>query len=392
MNSRHHPELTFPVTTYEYRLKDVQDTLHGQGLAGVLLFDPENIFWLSGYQSIGYFTFQCLFVPGRGEMALISRKVNGFLASVTPTLGRFVEIADTDEPVDVLARFLDGTLPPGAGLGVETGAWYLTVRDFNRLRALLPRVRLSDWPAHIESRRVRKSAEEIERIRAAARAAEAGLDAALAAIAPGKTENDLAAAMYSANIQAGSEYLGHPPLVVSGERTALCFAMWRRRPIRSGDVVLLEAAGCIDRYHAMIARSAVVGIPTPLHRHAANTLLEALDAVITAIAPGRTSGEVDAACRRVVQEAGLGHAFTHRTAYSVGIGFPPNWSEGRALSIRPGDATVLEPGMTFHVVPTLFVEDFGMCFSETVLVTEDGCEVLTDYLRRLFTIDIEADA
>ncbi|NIR31449.1 MAG: hypothetical protein GWN84_19485 [Gammaproteobacteria bacterium] len=72
----------------------------------------------------------------------------------------------------------------------------------------------------------------------------------------------------------------------------------------------------------------------------------------------------------------------------MGIGFPPDGSEGRALSIRPGDPAVLEPGMSFYVAPALFLEDFGMCFSETVLVTDDGCDVLTDYLRRLFIIDV----
>ena len=102
----------------------------------------------------------------------------------------------------------------------------------------------------IEPHRIIKTEPQIERMRAAARAAEAGLNAAIEAIAPGKTENDLAAAMFQANIAAGSEYLGHPPLVVAGQRTALCFAMWRRNVIKKGDVILLEAAGCVDRYHA----------------------------------------------------------------------------------------------------------------------------------------------
>ncbi|MCV6605191.1 MAG: hypothetical protein OIF34_07785, partial [Porticoccaceae bacterium] len=69
----------------------------------------------------------------------------------------------------------------------------------------------------------------------------------------------------------------------------------------------------------------------------------------------------------------------------IGIGFPPNWSEGHIYAIRPDDPLVLQPNMTFHIVPTLFVEDFGMCFSESVRVTDSGCEVLTPYPRKLFT-------
>lgn len=386
MNAEHLLELPFPPCTYERRLLDVQAALRGQGLAGALLFDPENIFWLCGYQSTGRFASPCLFVPEQGEAVLLSRKSGGSPAAA-PALGRFVEIGEAEEPTDVLARFLDETFPAETGLGVETGAGALAARELARLQTRLPRVRLSDWAAHVEARRIRKSAEEIERMRTAARAAEAGLDAALAAIAPGKTENDVAAAMYAASIGAGSEYLGHPPLVVSGARTALRYATWRRRAIQPGDVVRLEAGGCAERYHAVIGRSAVVGKPAPLQKQAADALMEALDALVTAIAPGRTSGEVDAAGRGVVEEAGLGHALTHHTGRSLGIGFPPGGSEGRVLSIRPHDATVLEPGMTFHLAPALFFEDFGMGFSETVLVTDDGCDVLTDYLRRLFVID-----
>ena len=186
---------------------------------------------------------------------------------------------------------------------------------------------------------------------------------------------------------AGSEYT-RVPLVVVGQATGVCFTTWQRRPIRSGDVVFLEAAANINRYHAIIARTCIAGTPTAEHRRFADLVIESLNRAIDAIRPGVTSGEVDAACRGVFEKAGIGHYFDHRTAYAIGIGFPPNWAEGRFLSLRPGDPTVLEPGMTFHVVPSLFMPEYGFCFSESVAVTDAGCEVLTDYPRRL----IEAEA
>ena len=114
--------------------------------------------------------------------------------------------------------------------------------------------------------------------------------------APGRTENDVAAVMLGAGTAAGSEYLGHPPLVVAGEATSLCFAMWRRREIRRGDVVLLEAAGGIDRYHGILSRPVVVGEPSERHRAAAGALKGALEATVDAIRPGLTAGEVSRAC------------------------------------------------------------------------------------------------
>lgn len=378
-------DLPFPEEEYAARLAVVQQDLHAKRLHGGILFDPENIFWLTGFQTIGYFTFNCLFVPAEGKPALVSRMVNRHLARATPTLGTFVGIDDDADGPEVLVRHLAGAVPEGGAIGLETQCWYLTVRDHRRLAAAP--LRFVDWNGTIEQQRLIKTPAQIERMRHAARAAEAGLDAALRTIAPGRTENDLAAAMFAANIAAGSEYLGHPPLVVAGERTALCFAMWRRRALREGDVVLLEAAGCIDRYHVMIARSAVLGRATPAQRRAASTIIGMLEATIAAVAPGVTCSAVYGACRGVAEQAGLAQYFDHRAAYGIGLGFPPNWSEGKIISIRAGDATVLRPGMTFHVVPTLFMPDFGMCFSESVLVTESGCEVLTDYPRRLFEID-----
>ena len=105
---------------------------------------------------------------------------------------------------------------------------------------------------------------------------------------PGCTENDIAAAMFEANIRAGSEYLGHPPLVVSGPATSLCFAMWRRREVRRGDVVLLEGAGCVNRLHAMLSRPVVVGPPTHEQLEAADALKGVLEAAIRAMKPGQS--------------------------------------------------------------------------------------------------------
>jgi Xaa-Pro dipeptidase len=378
--------LAFDIGVYRERLTVVQADLRARGLAGILLFDPENIYWLTGYQTIGYFTFQTLYVSQSGPPALISRIVNRDLALAHPTIGTFEAVLDTRNPIDVLIPFLRDKVPVGSSLGLETRSWYLTARDYLRIRQGIGR-EIVDWGGVIEVRRAVKSDDEIERMRRAARCAEAGLDAAIAAIAPGRTENDIAAAMFQASIASGSEYLGHPPLVVAGPTTALCFAMWRRRKIRRGDVVLLETAGCVDRYHAMLSRPVVVGRPTQRHREAADALQAVLEAAVDSIRPGLTSGEVDHACRRVVEKRGLGASFKHRSAYGIGIGFPPNWSEGHIYAIRPDDPLVLEPNMTFHVIPTLFLDDFGMCFSDSVRVTDSGCELLTDFPRKLFAID-----
>lgn len=369
---------------YDDRLTRLQQSIREQALNGVLIFDPENLFWLTGYQTIGYFTFHATFVGQTGRPTIIARIVNRDLAMAHPTIGAFEAVRDTEDPVAVLAGFLRH-LGAEARIGVETRTRHLSVADFNQLSALSG-CRLESWGGEIEAQRIVKSGWEIDCMRMAARAAEAGLQAAIDAIRPGCTENDIAAAMFEANIRAGSEYLGHPPLVVSGQATSLCFAMWRRRQVRRGDVVLLEAAGCVNRLHAMLSRPVVVGPPTDEQVEAADALKGVLEAAIGAIKPGLTAGEVDQTCRKVVERRGLGAYFRHRSAYGIGIGFPPNWSEGHIYAIRPDDPLVLQPGMTFHVIPTLFKKDFGMCFSDSVCITETGCDLLTDFPRELVSV------
>ncbi len=377
--------LPAPKAIYQERLAWLQAELRQRGLAGALLFDPENLFWLTGYQTIGYFTFHATFIPTDRPPVIIARIVNRDLAHSYPTIGGFEAIVDTADPVAVVSEFLSSEVS-GKQIGIETSSRHLAVADHARLVEQAP-CTFVEFNGTIENRRPAKAEWEIERVRHAARAAEAGLQAAIDEIAPGKTENDIAAAMYDASIRAGGEYPGHPPLVVSGPTTSLCFAMWRRRAAQKGDVVLLESVGCIDRLHAMISRPVVIGQPSDEHIEAADALQGVLEAAIAAIKPGLTAGEVDRQCRSVVEQRGLGAFFRHRAAYGIGIGFPPNWSEGHIYAIRPDDPLVLQPNMTFHVIPTLFKETFGMCFSDSVRVTEDGCELLTNFPRRLFMVD-----
>ena len=100
--------------------------------------------------------------------------------------------------------------------------------------------------------------------------------------------------------------------------------------------------------------------------------------------PGATSASVDRAARGYMEEKGLGEHFQHRCGYLIGIGFPPDWGEGRLMSIIENDETLLEPGLVFHLVPDVRIDgEIGVIYSDTILVTESGPEVLTDFPRDL---------
>lgn len=378
-------QLPFSSQYYSENLETIQKDMKSRNLAAVLLFDPENIYWLTGYRSIGYFTFQCVVILPAGKAIMVSRQVNHAVALSNDNISEFVTIEDTRDPIDILCAFLDKKLAPSSNIGLELSSTYLSVKAYKQLKNQLSHS-FTDWGGAIEKARSIKTPEQLSFMRQAAVAAVAGMDAAVQAIKPGATENDLAAAMLYGATKAGSEYT-RVPLVVTGHATGVCFTTWERREVRKGDVVFLEAAANINRYHAMIGRNCTVGPATPDQKRHAQVTIDALNRAIDAIRPGVTSGEVDAACRKVFEDAGLGKYFDHRTAYGIGIGFPPNWAEGRFLALKPDDPTRLEAGMTFHIVPSIFMPRFGFMTSESVAVTDDGCEVLTNYPRELIELD-----
>ena len=135
-------------------------------------------------------------------------------------------------------------------------------------------------------------------------------------------------------------------------------------------------------------RAATVGEVKPKLRKLYHATERALRAVVDAIRPGAVSEEVDKAGRDVIAEAGFGPWHRHRIGYSIGVNYPPDWGEGVFLDLKAGDETLLEPGMVFHIPQTLRLKgEAPVAISETVMVTERGRSVVTDYPRDLIVIE-----
>lgn len=160
--------------------------------------------------------------------------------------------------------------------------------------------------------------------------------------------------------------------------------VWSGETVQKGDAILLEIPAAINRYHAALMRTAYVGEVPSIIREWSDVCIEALNAALKTIRPGVTSGDVDEACRGVIERAGLYNNFRKRTGYSIGSAFAPDWGEGHICSLQKGDKRVLEPGMVYHMPPAIREQGkYGVGFSETVIVTKDGCEIITDFPREL---------
>ncbi|MEO1102900.1 MAG: Xaa-Pro peptidase family protein [Pseudomonadota bacterium] len=367
------------------RQERVRGALADRGLDVGLFTGPENLFYLTGQQTPGYYTFQALLMPADGEPVFLIRQLEALNCRANTRGVPLVTYEDDETAADAAARVIGEHGFANARLGIEKSGWFIPPRLFEALGERLGTV--ADISGIVERLREVKSPEEIAFLERSAAYTDAGLNAGLAAIAVGATENDIVAAMLSAAVAAGSEYFGMEPLVSSGPRSGVPHGTWRRRRLGPGDPAFLEMAGVHNRYHTALMRSAWLGEPPAeaLAMHA--TCCAALDAALEALRPGNTAAAVHAACQAVIDNAGYTDAFRKRTGYSTGISFAPDWGEGNVLSLFRGVDRVLEPGMAFHIPPAL--RDYGrytVGVSETAVLTETGCRTLGTVTRDLHIV------
>ncbi len=374
----------FPSDEYDRRLWRVQHEMEQRGLDLLIVASPENTYYLTGYHTNGIVGYQYLAVPKDRAPLFMTRYLD---------LGNFMALADsvavTDydsyddhgDPIQVLAGLLRRNDCSRGRIGLEKRNLYLSVDHYERLQAALGACEFVDASTLIEELRLVKSPAELAYHRQAAAIAVQGMRAAIAAAAPGRMDNAVAAAGLSALISAGGEWIANWPYVKVGQQTGRGHSTWQNTPIGRGEPLTVELAGVVARYHSPLYRT-VIFDPSPEQRRMAAALREANQAGIDAMRPGITNGEAYQAFKSVVERHGYGDLLRHRNGYSVGVGFPPNWVQRFGVDIVHGGRAVLEPSMVFHV-PTYLcrLNDYGMGESATVLITERGRENLTDEME-----------
>ncbi|MGU3386367.1 M24 family metallopeptidase [Methylobacterium sp. D53M] len=375
-------EAAFPEAEFAARQAAARAAIAGDGHDALVVTGPETIYWLTGRQTAGYFAFQALLVPVDGDPALLVRQLELPGAAANTWLDDIRAYPDGADPAAALAALVRGR--GVARPALERDGWFVAPALAARIDAALGSGPLPDGSGLLAPLRAVKSAAELAAIRAAARYAQAGLAAGLDACAAGTDENAVAAAMLAAATAAGSEAMAMEPLVSSGPRSGLPHMTWRRRRLEPGDAVFLELAGSHARYHAALMRSVWIGPPPAEAQRMMDCALRALDAALGAIRPGHPCAAPHAAAQAVIDASGYGPAFRKRIGYSMGVAFAPDWGEGALLSLFTGQDRPIEPGMVFHLPATL--RRYGawtVGASETVIVTADGVEPLSDLPRTL---------
>lgn len=373
---RHRDDMTFPFEEYERRLRELRERIAERHMDAVVISDPENIMYLTDYQTTGYSFFQALVVPLEDEPFMITRK----LEESNVIHRTWVEITrpypDTGDAIQMLVDALREFGLDKKRIGYERNSYFFPAYHQDCIHTTLTDGKLLDCFGIVEEGRVCKSPMEIALMQNAARATEAGMQAGIEAVQAEVTENEIGAAISAAMFKAGGEPPAVMPYVTSGPRTMIGHATWEGRIVQPDEHVFLEVGGCYRRYHTAMMRTIVLGKLSPSMYKAQEIMKMALDAVHKNFQPGMTVSDADNMIRNIITKNDIGARLVTRSGYSIGIAFPPSWDEGYIVSLKQGESAVLKPGMTFHIIPWMWgVDGDKTCgISDTIHITEDGCE------------------
>ena len=371
------PGLWFSRQEYAERVDRIQTALTERGQDALLAFQPETVTWLTGFFTRGYGSFQCAIIPAAGAPMTVCRDVEEYYVETTCAYSDRALWRDGDNPVSVAAQAVRARIGGAPRLAIERDAWPLSAARFEALAAALPGAEWQDASALTVGMRFRKSPAEVAFQRRAGLAAEAGMRAAIEAAGVGVSEREIAAEICSAMIRSGSDLPG-PGVLSSGERAFHLHGGYSNRILERGDRLQVEVTPCVNHYHARFMRPIQVGEATPADRRIVERLIGIQDAALAEVRAGVDAGVPDRIYREGVLGAGLRERYTNKTFYSVGLLLAP--SGGEPLEAAPGCAWPFEAGQTFHTY--VLARGFGM--SETIHVTEDGCDRLTRFPRELF--------
>ena len=373
--------LAFDLDVYAERQQRVLGRMRDQGMDALVVNLPDNLYYLTGNDSIGYIWRQALILsPALEEPIFVTRSVEEPVVWQTSTMRRavFYDIVTTD-PIQVEADLLRQHGLEKGRIGLELQAFTFLPAQYERLTAALPEVDFVDASELVAEERVIKSPQEVAYQRQAGQMADYAMAVVMEALRPGMAEVQLAGIASKALGDAGSELSAIPPLVQTGRRTTMGHALPMNVPIAVGDLVAIEFAGVCRRYHAPILRTAFIGRPPTRLEEDFTCLKEAVVAATQAAKAGTPVTEPDRATNAVLARRGLDKRRMHRLGYSIGIAYAPTWLEPMVLA-EP-DTHTLAPNMSFTIEPNLMnlEEGWGFKLGDTVLCTEEGGEALTTF-------------
>ncbi len=385
-------EPAFSAAEYDARVAKTQAVMRERGFDQLVVADPANLNYLVGWNCWSFYTPQILVVPVSGAPVFYTRYVDapGVTLTTNVTAERVGAYPETyvqqpdRHPFDWVTADMRARGIGSGTIAVEMDANFYPVRGHLALVAGLPDATIVDAQDMVNWVRAVKSDAEVAYMRVAGQIVTRVMETAIEMVAPGVRQCDVAAEIHRTGIRglegAGGDYTSMPPMLPTGRGTSVPHLTWSDERFVEGEATVLELAGCYRRYNVPLARTVFLGTPSTLLASTAEIVGEGMEAALATVRAGVTAEQVEAAWREVITRHGLSKA--GRIGYSVGVNYPPDWGE-RTMSLRPGDTTVLQPNMIFHMILGMWMDGWGYELSETFVVTADGPDCLASVPRGL---------
>lgn len=375
----------FSASEYANRLSGTRHAMQARDIDLLVVSDPSNMAWLTGYDGWSFYVHQAVIISHSGEPVWWGRSMDALGAWRTVIMDdenvvgyddSYVQNPDK-HPMETLARLILERGWNAKSIGVEMDNYYYSAAAHACLTSRLKDSHFVDATGLVNWQRAIKSEAEIDCMRKAARIVEHMHRTILEKAEPGLRKNELVASIYSAAITGVDDCWGDYPAIVpltpSGMNATAPHLTWDDSPMRTDECTFFEIAGVYRRYHCPQSRTLFFGEPPPEYRAAENAVQEAVSAGLAQARPGNFCEDIANAFNQTLNR--LGFEKDSRCGYSIGLSYPPDWGE-RTMSFRRGDRTLLQAGMTFHFMPALWLEDGGMEMTEPILITETGAECL----------------
>lgn len=385
------PAQDFSTQEYAARLSKTRKAMSALGIATLVVADPSNMAWLTGYDGWSFYVPQAVIVPAVGNPIWWGRTQDKPGAQQTTWLDpddlhdwpeEHVQHPD-HHPYTSLAKLLSDHGWTSA-VGVEMDNYYYSAASHAALADVLGAAALTDGTGLVNWQRAVKSPAELAMMRKAGHLTAHMHDTLRAGFAAGVPKHELVANVQAAGIKGlpgiPGDYPAIVPIAPSGKEASASHITWNDRPLVAGEATYFEISGCFHRYHCPASRTLFLGDPPADIRRAETAVLSAIEAALSTARPGVPCEEVAACVYESFAQAG--YEKSNRTGYPIGLSYPPDWGE-RTMSLRPGDTTPLQENMTFHLMPGLWTPDWGVAITESFVVTPDGGEPLAQIPREI---------
>jgi Xaa-Pro aminopeptidase len=378
-------DLAFPEEEYRRRVAKVRSLMAERGLDALLVTEVPNVCYLSGYDTFVPNNFACLTLAADGEPTLqvAEFEIPGALLNSWVKDVRATRFNDPDAVVKEFSGILQEHKLDGKRIGLETRLPGINIDVYEGLKKALPRANFVDASDLVFRARLVKSPAELAYMRQAAEIAKKGIADAAKSVRAGMSDNEIASVAYATLAKEGSEYFSCQPCVVVGHRTGWIHTSQRRSRVKAGETVMMEVGAFVRRYVGAIMHTVVVGQPSRDVERLVKASDDTLKLIAATVKPGRTAHEVATEVKKGLDGVAKEAYSTGMFGYAVGLSFPPTWREGRFM-IAEGVHEPMVPNMTFLSPITLRLPGIlGIGYTETLAVTETGCEVLTAHDRTL---------